>query len=248
MEDKVLASISGVEVKESDLQQIIMRYPEDKRAYFSTEEARKQLLEQFISFELMSRLGSEMKLNETEEYKNNLKVLEKDLLTQLTINKVLSEVTVTDADALEYYNNNKESFVEQATVSAKHILVEDEEECAKIREEIQSGACTFEEAAMKYSSCPSKEQGGSLGSFGKGMMVPEFEEAAFVLELGTVSEPVKTQFGYHLIKVEERTEGKTSEFEDVKSQIINNLIQQRQERKYLDVVKELEVKHGVKRF
>ena len=248
MEDKVLASISGVEVKESDLQQIIMRYPEDKRAYFSTEEARKQLLEQFISFELMSRLGAEMKLNETEEYKNNLKVLEKDLLTQLTINKVLSEVTVTDADALEYYNNNKESFVEQATVSAKHILVEDEEKCAKIREEIQSGACTFEEAAMKYSSCPSKEQGGSLGSFGKGMMVPEFEEAAFVLELGTVSEPVKTQFGYHLIKVEERTEGKTSEFEDVKSQIINNLIQQRQERKYLDVVKELEVKHGVKRF
>lgn len=248
MEDKVLASISGVEVKESDLQQIIMRYPEDKRAYFSTEENRKQLLEQFISFELMSRLGSEMKLNETEEYKNNLKVLEKDLLTQLTINKVLSEVTVTDADALEYYNNNKESFVEQATVSAKHILVEGEEECAKIREEIQNGTCTFEEAAMKYSSCPSKEQGGSLGSFGKGMMVPEFEEAAFVLELGTVSEPVKTQFGYHLIKVESRTEGKTSEFEDVKSQIINNLIQQRQERKYLDVVKELEVKHGVKRF
>lgn len=248
MEDKVLASISGVEVKESDLQQIIMRYPEDKRAYFATEEARKQLLEQFISFELMSRLGAEMQLNETEEYKNNLRVLEKDLLTQLTINKVLSEVTVTDAEALDHYNNNKESFVEQPTVSAKHILVEDGEECAKIREEIQSGACTFEEAAMKYSSCPSKEQGGSLGSFGKGMMVPEFEEAAFALELETVSEPVKTQFGYHLIKVESRTEGKTADFEEVKSQIVNNLIQQRQERKYLDVVKELEVKHGVKRF
>lgn len=248
MEDKVLASISGVEVKESDLQQIIMRYPEDKRAYFSTEEARKQLLEQFISFELMSRLGAEMQLNKTEEYKNNLKVLEKDLLTQITINKVLSEVTVTDEEALEYYNNNKESFAEQATVSAKHILVEDAEKCAKIREEIQSGQCTFEEAAMKYSSCPSKEQGGSLGNFGRGMMVPEFEEAAFALELETVSEPVQTQFGYHLIKVESRNEGKIAQFEDVKSQIINKLIQERQERKYLDVVKELEAKHDVKRF
>ena len=248
MEDKILASISGVEVKESDLQQIIMRYPEDKRSYFGTEEARKQLLEQFISFELMSRLGAEMNLNATEEYKNNLKVLEKDLLTQITINKVLSEVTITDQEALEYYNNNKESFVEQPTVSAKHILVQDAEECAKIREEIKNGECTFEEAAMKYSSCPSKEQAGSLGDFGRGMMVPEFEDAAFTLELETVSEPVQTQFGYHLIKVESKTEGNSSEFETVKDQIINNLIQERQQRKYLDVVKELEVKHDVKRF
>lgn len=248
MENKVLASISGVEVKESDLQQIIMRYPEDKRAYFGTEEAKKQLLEQFISFELMSRLGAEMKLNETEEYKNNLIALEKDLLTQITINKVLAEVTVTDEESLEYYNNNKESFAEKATVSAKHILVQDEEECAKIRKEIQSKECTFEEAAMKYSSCPSKEQGGSLGDFSRGMMVPEFEDVAFTLDLETVSEPVKTQFGYHLIKVEAKTEGNASEFETVKEQIVNNLIQERQQRKYLDVVKELEVKHGVKRF
>lgn len=248
MEDKVLAIISGVEVKESNLQQIIMRYPEDKRAYFETEEAKKQLLEQFISFELMSRLGEEMKLNTTEEYKNNLKTLEKDLLTQITINKVLAEVTVTDEEALEHYNSNKESFAEQSTVSAKHILVQDEEECAKIREEIQSGECTFEDAAMKYSSCPSKEQGGSLGAFSRGMMVPEFENAAFTLELETVSEPVKTQFGYHLIKVESRTEGNASEFEAVKEQIVSNLIQERQQRKYLDVVKELEVKHDVKRF
>lgn len=248
MEDKVLASISGIEVKDSDLQQIIMRYPEDKRAYFGTEEAKKQLLEQFISFELMSRLGAEMQLNATEEYKNNLRVLEKDLLTQITINKVLSEVTVTDEEALEYYNNNKETFAEQPTVSAKHILVQDEAECAKIREEIEAGECTFEEAAMKHSSCPSKEQGGSLGAFGKGMMVPEFENAAFALELEKVSEPVQTQFGYHLIKVESRTEGKASEFEAVKDQIINNLIQERQQRKYLDVVKELEAKHGVVRF
>lgn len=248
MENKVLATISGVEVKESDLQQIIMRYPEDKRAYFNTEEAKKQLLEQFISFELMSRLGTEMKLNETEEYKNNLKVMEKDLLTQITINKVLSEVTITDEEVKEHYNSNKETFKKQPTVSAKHILVQDKEECEKVRKEIENGECTFEEAAMKHSTCPSKEQGGSLGDFSRGMMVPEFEDAAFTLELETVSEPVKTQFGYHLIKVESKTEGEESEFDAVKSEIINKLTQERQQRKYLDVVKELEVKHGVKRF
>ena len=70
-----------------------------------------------------------------------------------------------------------------------------------------SNELTFEEAAVKYSTCPSKEEGGNLGSFGRGMMVPEFEEAAFNLDLNVVSEPVQTQFGYHLIKVEDKNDG-----------------------------------------
>ena len=79
-------------------------------------------------------------------------------------------------------------------------------------------------------------------------MVPEFEEAAFSLELEKVSEPVKTQFGYHLIKVDAKNEAKTSEFADVKNQIIQKLIQENQEKKYLDLIKELEAKYDVKRF
>ena len=107
---------------------------------------------------------------------------------------------------------------------------------------------SFEEAAKQYSTCPSKEQGGNLGVFGRGMMVPEFEEAAFTLGLEKVSEPVQTQFGYHLIKVEAKNEATTSEFETVKNQIIQRLMQENQEKKYLDLIKELEVKYDVKRF
>ena len=101
---------------------------------------------------------------------------------------------------------------------------------------------------MLFRSCPSKEQGGSLGVFGRGMMVPEFEEAAFALDLEKVSEPVQTQFGYHLIKVDAKNEPKTLEFEGVKNQIIQKLIQENQEKKYLDLIKELEAKYDVKRF
>ncbi|MDU1315407.1 MAG: peptidylprolyl isomerase [Clostridium septicum] len=247
MQDKILATVAGKEVKMSDLQNLVMRYPEDKRAYFQTEEAMKQLLEQVIAFELMANLGEELNLNTTEEFKANLKNVERELLTQVTMNKVLSEITVTDKEALDFYNENKNMFVEQPTVSAKHILVDSKETCENVRKEIESGEVTFEEAASKYSSCPSKEQGGSLGAFGRGMMVPEFEDAAFKLEIGVVSEPVQTQFGYHLIKVEDRSEEKTVDFENVKSQIVNKLIQERQQRKYLDVVKELEAKYGVTR-
>ncbi|MGL5869000.1 peptidylprolyl isomerase, partial [Clostridium chrysemydis] len=127
------------------------------------------------------------------------------------------------------------------------ILVDSKETCEKIREEIVAGNDTFEQAAMKYSSCPSKDQGGNLGAFGRGMMVPEFEQAAFALEIGAVSEPVQTQFGFHLIMVEAKNDAVEAQFEAVKQQIINNLIQEGQQRKYLDVVKELEAKYGVTR-
>lgn len=86
-------------------------------------------------------------------------------------------------------------------VRAQHILVQSEEEANKIKQEIESNSITFEDAAKKYSKCPSKANGGDLGYFGRGMMVKEFEDASFDGEISKVSSPVKTQFGWHLIKV-----------------------------------------------
>lgn len=247
MQDKVLATIAGKEIKESNLQMMINRYPAERKAYFETEEAKKQLLEQMISFELVNNLGKELKVNETEEYKENVKQAEIDILTQLTLNKLLLEVTVTEQEALDYYNENKAQFGKQAEVSAKHILVDSEELANSVKTEIDNNELSFEEAAIKYSTCPSKEQGGDLGTFGRGMMVKEFEDAAFELELNTLSEAVKTQFGYHLIKVQNRIDGSEMAFEEVKDQIVNMLLQKAQERKYLDIVKELESKYSVVR-
>ena len=248
MENKVLAIISGYEITENELNNIIMRYPEDKRGYFSSDMGKKQLLEQMIQFELMNRLGSEMELDKTEDFKAQVKQIEKDLLTQVTVNKVLSEVTVTEEDAKKYYEENKEMFKAKESVSAKHILVDNEELCSEVKAKVDNNELTFEEAATQYSSCPSKEQGGSLGEFGRGMMVPEFENAAFELEIGVVSEPVQTQFGYHLIKVESKNGADAMSFEDVKQEIMAKLSQEAQEKKFMTVIKELENKFEVKRF
>lgn len=86
-------------------------------------------------------------------------------------------------------------------VEASHILVKTEEEAKNIKNEIETGKIDFAHAAGKYSLCPSGGDAGSLGSFGKGMMVKEFEDAAFSAELNKVTDPVKTQFGWHLIVV-----------------------------------------------
>ena len=90
---------------------------------------------------------------------------------------------------------------EFTTVRASHILVQTQDEAVKIKKDIEAGTISFEEAARKYSLCPSKAQGGDLDYFGRGMMVKPFEDAAFDGETGKVSEPVQTQFGWHLIKV-----------------------------------------------
>jgi len=90
------------------------------------------------------------------------------------------------------------------TASARHILVDDEAFCKELKEKINSGEVSFDEAAREYSRCPSGAKGGDLGRFGQGQMVPEFDKVVFNDEVGVVHGPVQTQFGYHLLEVTER--------------------------------------------
>ncbi|ABR36996.1 MULTISPECIES: peptidylprolyl isomerase [Clostridium] len=247
MENKVLAVAAGYEITEKDLNAIISRYPQEQRGALQSEEKKKQLVEQLISFELMNKFGKEIQLDKTQEYKDAMENISKEVITSMAINKVLSDVTITDEEVKKYYEDNKEAFGQPATVSARHILVETEEEANKAREEILSGKISFGDAAMKYSTCPSNQQGGNLGEFSKGMMVPEFEEAAFTSEIGKVTEPVKTQFGYHLVLVDAKNEASIKSFEEVKDSVLDNLIKENQHKKYDQILKELEAKYGVER-
>lgn len=87
---------------------------------------------------------------------------------------------------------------------ASHILVKDEKVCLSLKEQIEKGGASFADLARKHSLCPSGKQGGSLGEFFKGQMVPEFDKVVFSDEVGKTHGPVKTQFGYHLILIEDR--------------------------------------------
>ena len=238
---------AGNEITEKDLNSIISRYPQEQRAAFQNEANKKQLIEQLISFELMNKFGKEIGLDKTQEYKEAIESISKEVVTSMAINKVLADITVTDEEIKKYYEDNKEAFGKPATVSARHILVATEEEAKKIKDEILSDSISFADAAMKHSTCPSKEQGGNLGEFSKGMMVPEFEEAAFNAEIGAITEPVKTQFGYHLIMVDSKNEASVQSFDEVKDNVLNQLLKQNQHVKYDQILKELEEKYGVDR-
>jgi peptidyl-prolyl cis-trans isomerase C len=159
-------------------------------------------------------------------------------------------VTVTEEDAQEYYRNNKKQFSTPERVHAKHILIKvdqgaaDEEKTnAKqrldaIREEIKNGA-DFSEMAKNHSDCPSAKNGGDLGYFAKGQMVKPFEEAAFAAEPGTMTDVVETQFGYHLIKVEDHSPGSQAEYEEAKLDILQMLLKQKQQQFMQEYVEKL---------
>lgn len=244
MDNKVLAVVNGKEITQVDLDLTVKKFPKERQGYLETEMGKKQLLEEIISFELIYNYAKDNNMEDDSIYIKQLEMAKKEILTQTTIAKVMQEVSVTDKEVEDYYNVNKENFKDAETVNAKHILVESEEKAKEIALEINSGI-TFEDAAKKYSSCPSKEQGGSLGNFSKGQMVPEFEEAAFALEIGKLSEPVKTQFGYHLIKVEEKSQGSIKSFEEVKNSIKSKILQERQSFKYTEFNKDLRKKYSV---
>lgn len=244
MKDNVLAIVNGNEIKESNIQQAINRFPQDKRSQLNTDQGKKHLLDEMVFFELAYNYAKDENLEKDEEYLRILESAKKEILTQTAITKVMKQVSVTDEEVKDYYEANKNMYKNPEKIRAKHILVDSEEKAKTISKEISDGM-SFEEAAKKYSTCPSKAQGGDLGEFSRGQMVPEFEEAAFNLDMGLVSEPVKTQFGYHLIKVENKVEPSIATYDEVRDAIKRGLLQERQSYEYSKFDKELRDKYKV---
>lgn len=243
MEEKVLAVVAGEEITEKELNDFMENVPKEQQAYRTNPQFRQQCLEQLLALRMFTKLGEEEKLEETQEFKDIMEGARKDILAQMMISITIKDINVTDEEAENYYESNKAQFVKGATVRAKHILTDTEEKCGEILAAVENGEKTFEEAAKEYSTCPSGQRGGDLGEFGKGQMVPEFEKAAFSAEIGKIIGPVKTSFGYHLIKVEGKSEAKETPYLDVKVSIKANLLQQKQNIAYNAKVKELKEKY-----
>ena len=145
-------------------------------------------------------------------------------------NNFASKVTITEEESRKFYDQNLDKFKQPEQVRARHILIGVDAKATdadkkKAREKIETvkrslaGGSDFAKLAKESSTCPSSQQGGDLGYFGKGQMVPAFEQVAFSLKPGTVSDIVETQFGYHIIKVEDKREASTQSFTDVKPRI-----------------------------
>lgn len=201
----------------------VIRQEMDKQSLAVTEEDINKEIDS-----LKATFPSEEDFNATLEQRGmTLDELKEQATTQIQLKKLLGDkVQPTDEEIKETYDMYKDSYATPEQIRASHILVETKEEAEKIKEQLKQGA-DFAEIAAEKNPDATKDRGGDLSYFGRGQMDPAFEEAAFKLEIGEISEPVQTSFGYHLIKVTDKKEATNPTFEDKKDEIREQLVNQK---------------------
>lgn len=202
------AEKQGIEVSEDEINEELDKY----YSMYGGEE-------NFASFLEMSGF-------KLEDFKDDVKL-------SLLLDQILEErIEISDEEMKEYFEENKEDFAQEEQVEASHILVEDKETAFEVINKLNNGA-DFAELAKEYSiDEKTKDKGGELGYFGKGEMVKEFEEEVFAMEVNTISKPVETQYGFHVIKKTDHKPYQEANFEDVKEEVRQAILEQKKDEEY----------------
>lgn len=242
--DTILATIGEKVITQGDVDTVLSSIDPQQAMKFQSEDGKKKLIDELVNQELLYLDALDKDLHKDEVYVNEVDRVKASLLKQYAINKAIADADVTDEELKEYYEANSAQFKAPESLRGRHILVDTEESALEIIKEIEGGL-SFEEASKKYSKCPSNANGGDLGYFTKGRMVPEFEAAAFSLNINEISKPVKTQFGYHIIEITDKKEEATKDFEEVSEQLFQQLLAQKQQQLFYDKVEALKEKYPV---
>lgn len=243
--DKILATVNGKEITGVDYNLFLDSLNPQIKQYFAGEDMNKEIINELIYQALLYEDAIAKGMDKDEEFLQVVEKTKESMLKNYALGKLLATVDVTEDEVKKFYEENKEAFKEKESANASHILVSEEDKAREIYEKVKDGE-DFETLAKKNSTCPSKEKGGDLGTFTRGQMVKEFEDAVFENEVGTVIEPVKTQFGYHIIKINEKNEGRDLEFDEVKDKIFSQLKRQKEQDLYNKKIEELKEKYDVK--
>lgn len=219
-EDPVVARVGGEEILQSEVLALAQTLPPQQQSQIAL--IFPQLIEQVIDLKLVGKAGRAEGLAEDEEVRKRVMESEDRIISQTYIVREI-EAQVTDEKLQTEYEKFVNENPASKEVRARHILVEEEEQAKALIVELDGGA-DFAALASEHSTGPSGAQGGDLGFFGEGQMVPEFADAAFSMEVGQYSkEPVKTQFGWHIIKVEENRLAEQPSFEEMQEDLRSEL-------------------------
>jgi parvulin-like peptidyl-prolyl isomerase len=251
---QTLVTVNGTAITQEDVEKELMtatqgrfnQVPADKQIEF-----RKQVLEQLVAKELVYSDAKKTGVLKSKDFKDRyaevVANVKKEIAIQVWQKREIDKIKISEKAMKDYYNKNKEEFNEKESAHARHILVKTEDEAKAIAKELKGlkGVALktkFIELAKTKSTGPSGVKGGDLGYFSPGQMVPAFSKKAFSMKVETVSAPVKTQFGYHLIYLEDRKAKKTRSFSEVKAVIERRLKLEKAKTVMLDKMKNLHKK------
>ncbi len=225
--DKVYATVNGENITDKDISMVL----KDPRVKFETlqDAQKKQLLDSLVEQKLLANEAYNSDIVKTAEYKEELEKAKKNLAFQIWLRDFSKTIKSTDKELKKFYDNNIYRLKEPEQFKASHILVKSEDDAKKIISDLQKAKNLKEEftkKAKEKSIGPSGTNGGELGWFTSDKMVPEFSNAASKLKKGTItSKPVKTNYGYHVIYLDDKKEASTIPFEKIKDQLEKEYLQ-----------------------
>jgi peptidyl-prolyl cis-trans isomerase C len=238
----VVATVNGVKILRSDVEAARSQLPEQYRK-LPMDQLYQPILNQLVRTKVLSAQARADKLHETEGYKRRVALIAERMLEEELLKKTIDE-KVTDEALQARYDKTSGSFPTKEEIRARHILVKTEAEADAIIKELTGGA-DFAKLAAEKSIGPSKANGGDLNYFSKGQMVPPFEEAAFALAKGEFTRSaVKSPFGWHVIKLEDKRPSKPPSFEESRDRLSQELSQEFAEQ----LVRGLTEKAKIERF
>lgn len=221
------ATVNGQDITKQDILSIIRNNNVDFDAL--PKETKDRVINQVIEKKLLTEKAIKSGIQKDEKFKESLEKIKEDLALEIWMQKEFLKVKTTDAEKKEFYEKNRDTFQTSATLEARHILVKTENEAKDIIGKLdiaKNKKGSFEELAKKFSIGPTKTKGGYLGKFEAKQMVPEFSAAAMALNKGEYSKvPVKTQFGFHVIYLEDKEEAKAMPYNEVEAKITQLIIQ-----------------------
>jgi peptidyl-prolyl cis-trans isomerase C len=229
--DPVIATVDGIEITKTDLD-LAEGNIDPQLSQLPPDQKQLAALTAVIDSKLIAAKAKSEKLEDTQDFKDRMEFITDRELHNAYFKKHIVDV-VTDADVKARYEKEVAGMPKQLEVHARHILVKTEDEAKAVIKALEGGK-DFAELAKEKSTDPNKSDGGDLGYFHKGQMVPEFETAAFAMNKGDVSKvPVKTQFGFHVIKVEDKRDAPPPAFDKVKDQVRQIIMRD----KYMELLK-----------
>lgn len=239
----VVVEIGNEKITLEEINAMIKEIPEQ---YQPMAEAHKDMFaDSVINQKLLYNEAAKLNLDKDAAVQKQIEEARKEIIIKEYLRREVEEkAVVSDEDAKKYYEANKDKFKDAEKIKVSHILVETEAEANDVLAKLNGGA-DFAALAKEKSTCPSKEKGGELGLISKGQTVPEFENAAFALQAGQVSGIVKSQFGYHIIKVTEKQPEKVLSYDEVKDQLKQMLLADKQKERFEQILKDLKDKNKV---
>ncbi len=242
-----LAKVDNTAVTQADFDREYQALPDYAQQIFTDAAGKEKFLNEIINKELLYREAVRKGYDKGQDYLKKVEEFKKlSLVSELFEKEIMAKAKVSDQDAKDYYDKNKDDFIVAKEIKASHILVKTEDEAQKVLSRLKKGE-KFETVAKAVSiDTGSAKNGGDLGFFKKGQMVPEFERAAAALKAGeTTSSPVKSPFGYHIIKVTDKKTGDPIPFDKVRDLVSQKLSGEKQKGVFDTYMAELKKTHKI---